>query len=178
MKKYDKNRIRRICLGGILAALSIVFGKLLAFNIGELFRISLENLPIILGGIFLGPIFGAAVGMVADLVGCLIVGYTINPFITLGAMAVGLVSGLVAKALPREKKSSAFIAVSLAHLIGSVLIKSAGLSWFYGTDYLTLLGYRCINYGVIIAIEYTIIYILTKNKGVFTILERLGGGEK
>ena len=178
MKKYDKNRIRRICLGGILAALSIVFGKLLAFNIGELFRISLENLPIILGGIFLGPLFGAVVGMVADLVGCLIVGYTINPFITLGAMAVGLVSGLVVKALPREKKSSAFIAVLLAHLIGSVFIKSAGLSWFYGTDYLTLLGYRCINYALIVTIEYTIIYILTKNKGVSTMLERFGGGEK
>ena len=178
MKRYDKNRIKRICLGGILAALSIVFGKLLAFNIGELFRISLENLPIILGGIFLGPIFGAVVGMVADLVGCLIVGYTINPFITLGAMAVGLVSGLVVKALSIEKKSSAFVAVLLAHLIGSVLIKSAGLSWFYGTDYLTLLGYRCINYALIVVIEYTIIYILTKNKGVLTMLKRLGGGER
>lgn len=178
MKKYDKNRIRRICLGGILAALSIVFGKLLAFNIGELFRISLENLPIILGGIFLGPIFGAIVGMVADLVGCLIVGYTINPFITVGAMAVGLVAGITVRVLPKEERSSAFLAVLLSHLIGSVLIKSAGLSWFYGTDYLTLIGYRCINYAVIVALEYTIIYIMTKNKGVLAILERLGGREK
>ena len=175
MKKYDKNRIKRICLGGILAALSIVFGKLLAFNIGELFRISLENLPIILGGIFLGPIYGMIVGMVADLVGCLIVGYTINPLITLGAMAVGLVSGVVAKMLTGERKIRAFLSVFLAHLIGSVLIKSAGLAWFYGTDYLTLLGYRCINYAAIVALEYTIIYILTKNKSVSAMLERLGG---
>ena len=84
----------------------------------------------------------------------------------------------MARALPREKRSSRFLAVLLAHLIGSVLIKSAGLSWFYGTDYSTLLGYRCINYSVIIALEYTIIYILTKNKSVFATLERLGGGEK
>lgn len=175
MKKYDKNRIKRICLGGILAALSIVFGKLLAFNIGELFRISLENLPIILGGIFLGPIYGMIVGMVADLVGCLIVGYTVNPLITLGAMAVGLVSGLVAKILPRDKRGRAFLSVFLAHLIGSVLIKSAGLAWFYGTDYLTLLGYRCINYAAIVAIECTIIYILIKNSSISAMLERLGG---
>lgn len=175
MKKYDKNRIKRICLGGILAALSIVFGKLLAFNIGELFRISLENLPIILGGIFLGPIYGMIVGMVADLVGCLIVGYTVNPLITLGAMAVGLVSGVVAKMLHGEKRIRAFLSVFLSHLIGSVLIKSAGLSWFYGTDYLTLLGYRCINYAAIVAIEYTIIYILIKNSSISVMLERLGG---
>ena len=178
MKKYDENKIKSICLGGILAALSIVFGKLLAFNIGELFRISLENLPIILGGMFLGPIFGAAVGMVADLVGCLIVGYTINPLITLGAVAVGFVSGLVTKVFRGGKMMGNFLAVLLAHIIGSVLIKSAGLSWFYGTDYLTLLGYRCINYSLIIALEYTIIYVLMKNKGVIAIISKLGGGAK
>lgn len=178
MKKYDENKIKRICLGGILAALSIVFGKLLAFNIGELFRISLENLPIILGGMFLGPIFGAAVGMVADLVGCLIVGYTINPLITLGAVTIGFVSGLVTKFFPRDEKGGAILAVLLAHIIGSVLIKSAGLSWFYGTDYLTLLGYRCINYSLIIALEYTIVYVLMKNKGVIAIISKLGGGAK
>lgn len=175
MNKYDKNRIRRICLGGILAALSIVFGKLLAFNIGELFRISLENLPIILGGIFLGPIFGAAVGMVADLVGCIIVGYTINPLITLGAMAVGFTAGIVSRAWSKNEKNGKFFAVLIAHIIGSVLIKSAGLSWFYGTDYLTLLLYRALNYSVIVALEYTIIYILTKNKGISTILEGMRG---
>ena len=178
MKKYDRKSLRRICLGGILAALSIVFGKLLAFNVGETFRVSLENLPIILAGITLGPVFGAAVGMVADLVGCLIVGYTVNPFITLGAMAVGFVSGLAVKVFSKDRRVGNFLAVLLAHVVGSILIKTAGLSWFYGTDYLTLLVYRCINYALIVAVEYTIIYILMKNKGVMSILGSLGGDEK
>ena len=56
-----------------------------------------------------------------------------------------------------------------------MLIKSAGLAWLYDTDYLTLLGYRCINYAAIVAIEYTIIYILIKNSSVSAMLERLGG---
>ena len=175
MKKYDKNRIKRICLGGILAALSIVFGKLLAFNIGELFRISLENLPIILGGIFLGPIFGAVVGMVADLVGCLMVGYTINPVITLGAVAIGSISGIVSRLTKNISTGKrVFLSVLSAHIFGSVIIKSIGLSWFYGTDFWALIPYRVLNYALIVALEYTIIYILMKNKGILSSVRSLG----
>ena len=161
-----------------MAALSIVFGKYLAFNIGETFRVSLENLPIIMTSITLGPLWGAAVGLVADLVGCLMVGYTVNPLITLGAVSVGLVSGMVYRLMPRAWTWRKFAAVLSAHIVGSVLIKTAGLSLFYGTDYLTLVLYRVINYSLIIAMEYIIIYILTKNRGVVAILESLGGGEK
>ena len=173
----QKNRqyLRRLCLGGLLVALSIVFGKLLAFNIGELFRISFENLPIVLAGIALGPLWGALVGAVADLVGCLIVGYTVNPFITLGAIAIGAVSGVVFKLWSTNTQAKVFLTVAMSHICGSILIKTAGLSWFYGTDFFMLLFSRCANYALIIALEYTIIYILIKNKSIREILSRLGG---
>lgn len=174
MQKNRRN-LRRLCLGGLLVAFSIVFGKLLAFNVGELFRISFENLPIILAGITLGPLFGALVGAVADIVGCLIVGYTINPVITLGAIVIGAVSGITAKVYSGDGRTKAFLTVSLAHVLGSIIIKSAGLAWFYGADYFTLLISRCANYGLIIAMEYTIIYILMKNKSINEMLTRLGG---
>ena len=59
--------------------MSIVLGKLLVFNITDSIRISLENLPLLMAGIFFGPFIGAAVGAGADIIGCLIVGYSINP---------------------------------------------------------------------------------------------------
>ena len=62
MRTKEQNNLQRIAVVGIFSALSIILGKLLAFNIGELFRVSLENLPIIFIGIALGPIFGAVVG--------------------------------------------------------------------------------------------------------------------
>lgn len=177
MQKNRQN-LRRLCLGGLLVALSIVFGKLLAFNIGELFRISLENLPIILAGITLGPLWGSLVGAVADLVGCLIVGYAVNPLITLGAIAIGFISGFVFRLIKGQGRGKIALSVLAAHLIGSILIKTAGLSAFYGTDYFSLLFYRLINYLPIAALESIIVYILTKNKGISEILSKFGGEEK
>ena len=171
----SRNNLKKIVISGIFSALSIILGKLLAFNIGELFRISLENLPIIFVGIALGPLWGMAVGAVADLVGCLIVGYTINPIITLGAVFIGAVAGVVSK-LTRHIKlwGRVFLSVFSAHLLGSVIIKSIGLSLFYGTDLWTLIPYRALNYALITAIEYIIVYILLQNTEINARIRSIG----
>jgi ECF transporter S component (folate family) len=160
---------------GLFAALSIVFGKLLAFNIGDMIRISFENLPILFAGIFLGPICGAVTGVAADLLGCLLVGYTINPIITLGAAAIGFSSGLlfrVTKPLPAVLRVS--VATLTAHLLGSLLIKTAGLVAFYGgVGYPMLLLWR--SYYLAIAItEGVIIYVLYKSYAARVLYRVLG----
>ena len=58
-------------------------------------RFSFENTPIIFAGMIFGPIVEALVGTVADLVGCVMVAYEINPLVTLGAALIGLISGIV-----------------------------------------------------------------------------------
>ena len=76
-----------------LAALSIILGKYLAIPGGNVLRFSFENLPIMFAGMAFGPFVGCAVGIVADLIGCVLVGYTVNPLIT----AVRRVSDLSAE---------------------------------------------------------------------------------
>ena len=178
MQKNRNNSLKKLVLAGVFAAISIVLGKLFAFNIGELFRVSFENLPIILAGIAMGPLFGAAVGLVADITGCLIVGYTINPIITAGAVAIGFFSGLIFRiGKVQTMKIRALLSVLGAHIVGSVIIKTLGLAWFYGTDFWTLVLYRALNYALIIALEYTIIYILMKNKEISSQIKKLGNVE-
>ncbi|MDE5563661.1 MAG: folate family ECF transporter S component, partial [Oscillospiraceae bacterium] len=80
--------VRVLIIAALLIAMSIVFGKVLSFTIGPL-RISFENLPILMAGIFFGSIIGMVVGAAADVIGCLIVGYAINPIITAGAAWIG-----------------------------------------------------------------------------------------
>ena len=86
--------LRRLCFAASLAAMSIVLGKFLQIPhpFQEFIRISFENLPVILSGIVLGPISALLVGVVADLLGCALYGYAVNPIVTLGAAAVGLVA--------------------------------------------------------------------------------------
>ena len=92
----------------LFIALSIIFGKFLAFNITSSLRISFENLPILFAGIIFGPISGGVVGLVADITGCIAVGYSINPLITLGAVSVGFVSGVLSRFLIKDNKRNYF----------------------------------------------------------------------
>ena len=160
--------LRVIVYSALLAAISIVCGKYLAFNLGEFIRFSFENLPIIFAGMAFGPIVGALVGAVADLVGCLLVGYAINPIVTAGAVAIGLISGLYFF-LPEGKGRlyhffKIALTVAVAHFVGSVIIKSFGLSVFYDMPLIILILWRLLNYLIVGVLEGFILYHLMKNK--------------
>jgi len=164
----------KIVILGLLTAMSIVLGKMLAFNIGINIRISFENLPILMAGIFFGPVSGVAVGLCADIIGCIIAGYAINPLITLGGMAIGLLSGLVSQRILKSDSGFIpyFLSVFSAHAVGSMLIKSIGLHVYYGTP-LKVLVFRIPLYIGIGILETYIIYLLRKNKAFSEQLERM-----
>lgn len=164
--------LRGLCFAAILSAISIVLGKFLQIPnpFQEFIRISFENLPVIIAGITLGPIAGAIVGAVADLLGCVLYGYTVNPIITLGAAAVGAASGIMALF---TKKAPIWLRVTAsavpAHLIGSVLIKSIGLAAWYLAKYelglWEFILWRLLNYAIVGTLECVIMFILFKNRG-------------
>ena len=165
--------VRMIVLIGLLAAMSIVFGKLLAINIGNSIRISFENLPILMAGIFLGGPAGFLTGVLADVIGCLIVGYSINPIITLAAGSIGLIAGLMYRVQVKQKLPvRVYDSVMTAHVIGSMLLKSAGLMLFYHTP-LAGVAPRVPLYICIGVAESTIILLLLKNKAFAAQIERL-----
>lgn len=158
--------IQRIALCAILSALSILMGKYLAINIGESIRLSFENLPILIAGFYLGPLAGAAVGIVADLVGCLLVGYSINPIITLGAATVGVLSGIAGTLKCKSNLKKVLIVVIPAHALGSVLIKTAGLVIYYRMPFLATLGWRALTYVIIAVLEIILMLALTGSRAI------------
>ena len=146
----------------MLTALSVVIGIFCKtfFNFGNgLFRITFENLPIILSGILLGPITGGLVGAASDLVSYLLSPqvYPPNLIVTAGAAVVGIVSGLTSH-LPRQRKGATRIILStaLAHVLGSMCIKSIGLYQFFGI----LVLWRIPTYLAIATLECFILCIL------------------
>ena len=171
--------LRLAVFSSFLAAMSIVFGKYLAINLGEVIRISFENAPIIFAGVAFGPIAGAIVGIIADLVGCLLVGYAINPVITIGAAVIGIISGLFRIFVRRGEGVSRYLlvlgAIFLSHVIGSVLIKTIGLAAFYAMPYPVLLLWRALNYLIVGALEALILIPLISNKRINEEIKKLGG---
>ena len=181
MKKWPVfGSLQGLCFAGILAAMSIILGKFLQIPnpFQDFIRISFENLPIIIAGFSLGPIAGALVGTVADLIGCVLYGYSINPIITVGAASVGLVAGFISNYIIKKPLLlKVIVSTATSHIVGSVLIKSAGLAaWYlskYELGYWEFVAWRLLNYALISIAECVIIYLLLRNSAFQGQIERM-----
>ena len=168
LKKRKKgiSNVKVLTASAMLTALSIVIGifckTFLNFGFG-LFRITFENFPIILSGIMFGPIVGMLVGISSDVISFVLSTQTfaISPIVTLGAGLVGLVSGAVFHSKIKNFGTKRIVfSVLLAHLVGSVIVKSAGLFVYYGF----LVVWRIPLYAVIATLESIIICVMLKNR--------------
>ena len=159
--------IKKMTLAAMLIAMSVVIGifckSVLNFGAG-LFRITFENLPIILSGMLFGPIFGSLTGLASDLISYLLSGqvYPPNFIVTAGAVAVGAISGFVSKFVVKKRGAAQVIASgSLAHAVGSMIIKPIGLFQFYGWAVLV----RIPLYLLIAPIEILLLALLFRSSG-------------
>ena len=175
-KKHLGSNLRLLAVSAFLAALSIVCGKYLALPVGNVLRFSFENLPILLAGMMFGPITGMLVGVVADIIGCIMVAYPINPLVTVGAACIGLFGGLLfrfAKKLPLLWQTC--FTVILTHLVASVIVKTYGLARYYDMPFYVLMLWRLLNYTIVGVAEWLLLYTVLKNKALRRRFEELRG---
>lgn len=172
--------LRALCLAAVLAAMSLILGKFLQIPnpLQQVVRISFENLPILLAGITMGPFIGGAVGVVADLLGCALYGYAINPIVTLGALAVGLLSGIVGRyIINRPLGLKIAVATALSHLVGSVWVKTLGLAAWYLSSFqmglAELLLWRLATYAIVATAEGVLLWLLLRRRAITSQLERM-----
>ena len=107
------------------------------------------------------------VGVVADLLGCVLYGYAVNPLVTVGAACIGLlagVGGIVLRRLPLTWR--VVLTTTVAHLIGSVLVKTLGLAQYYSMPLLPLMGWRLLNYVIVGVAEAFALCLLLRHRGL------------
>ena len=153
-------------VAAMLTSMSVVIGILcknfLNFG-GGLFRVTFENLPIIMGGLLFGPIIGGIIGAASDLLSYIFSAqiYPPNLIVTAGAISVGAISGLVSRYVVKKKGTAQIIASGgLAHIVGSMIIKPIGLFQFYSWAVL----FRIPLYFIIAPIEIALICVLFSRK--------------
>ncbi len=155
---------RRLVECAFFVALSIVLTHVLTISTGFV-RFNLGGLPILLSGILFGPLAGFTVGAVSDLIGGTLMGYSINPFITLGTASIGGIMGLCYRHFPAKKRTLRVLSgVVLANLIGSVIINSLALRIYYGYAW-SVLALRIPNNLIIGTAEFFILCHLLSHKG-------------
>ncbi len=172
--------VRSLALAAMLTAMSVIIGifckNFMNYGAG-LFRVTFENLPIILSGIFFGPITGAIVGVSTDIISYLLSPqvYPINFIVMLGAGCVGAVSGTVSRFIVKKSGQAQIVAsAAAAHIIGSMIIKPIGLFGFYGWAVL----WRIPLYFVIAPLEILLICMLYENKNFRMLFDDIKRSER
>ena len=166
----SKNSVRTLTMLALLVAMSIVFSQVLSISTGFV-RFNLGSLPVLLAALLFGPGAGFAVGAVADMIGG-VAGYAINPLITLGAGAIGLVAGLAWQKLPGLRTGLRLqISVLLGHFVGSMVITSLALRIFYGYPWATL-AVRIPNALILAAVNTVLLRILLENRTLMKMVKK------
>ena len=166
----SKNSVRTLTMLALLVAMSIVFSRVLSISTGFV-RFNLGSLPVLLAALLFGP-GGFAVGAVADMIGGVLAGYAINPLITLGAGAIGLVAGLAWQKLPGLRTGLRLqISVLLGHFVGSIVITSLALRIFYGYPWATL-AVRIPNALILAAVNTVLLRILLENRALMKMVKK------
>lgn len=172
--------IATLTVCAMMVSVSVILGWIgrtyFTFGGGNI-RITFENMPIIFCGMTFGPLIGFAVGVLCDLVSCLVAPQpTILPLITLGAGAVGLLSGLVSlffKKENRRKLFSTIVSSFSGHLVGSVIIKSIALYYYYGQPLWFAMATRALTYAFICGAEIFILYVVFKNREIKKLISEI-----
>ena len=164
-----KTSVRTLTMLALLVAMSIVFSRVLSISTGFV-RFNLGSLPVLLAAVVFGPGAGFAVGAVADIIGGVLAGYAINPLITLGAGAIGLVAGFAWQKLSSTNLRLA-ASVLLGHFVGSMVITSLALRLFYGYPWATL-AVRIPNALILSAVNVVLLRILLENRSLMKLAKK------
>lgn len=112
--------VQKLVFMALLVAMHLVLTRVLVFDLGP-YRISLGSVATILSGLWLGPAAGVLCGLAADLLGCFMKGYAINPLITLAAITWGFIPGMARMFLGNKTKAKKIVIITLSVLLTSVL---------------------------------------------------------
>lgn len=165
-----ESHIRKLAYTGLLTAISVILGRFFAGHIYILgvyaLRLSFGDVPIMLSGILLGPIYGMACGVLSDLIG-----YAINPMggpyfpgFTLTAAFTGLMPSLFVRLCRNDWSWRVIIMIVTATSVVSVLLNTLWLSILHDKAFFALLPTRIIGRVILIPAYVVIIKMIVKHK--------------
>ena len=149
----------------VFAALGVILSRFLGFHVGETMRISIEAVPMVLAGIFFGPIPGMLVGFMADFVGCMFSPFGFNPMLIMPPILYGLCGGLFRPLLAKKVNLwTLFLTMLVPVALGSVLLQSFLMGQIYGKGFWYFFTTRSIEYTIKLVVEVIILQLLFGTK--------------
>ncbi len=161
MKKYFT--VHTLVVSAVLIALNIVITRLLSIDVGAV-RIGLGFIPIALGAMLFGPVPGAVIAFLADLLGALLQGKGYWPGFALSSILLGATYGIFL-----YKKEKSYKNITICVVLQAIFIESfLGALWykiFGGMPFWPALSMRALDAGAMIPVKIFLISYLWKYIG-------------
>ena len=134
MKRNHVFSVRNLVMMALLVAIQIILARYLSIQ-SEAFRVSFETIPLALAGMWLGPLAGVIVALVADILGTVLSGIGLYfPPLSLGPMAFAFLCGISAKYLRKYRGVWEYalmpVTVTLAGIINSFVVGVLTFTWY------------------------------------------------
>ena len=130
MQKKQYWNVKTLVFMALLIAMHLVLTRVLVIDLGA-YRISVGSVCTILAGLWLGPVAGGVCGLCADIIGCFMKGYAVNPFITVAAILWGVLPALAKPLFANRKKTGKTVGICVSIVVTAVLsslvLTTAGL---------------------------------------------------
>ncbi len=159
-----KTAVNKIVTAALLISISVVLGRFCVIYITPSLRINFGNIPIMLAGLMLGPVYGALAGAGADIVGSVFLsGLGWYPPLTVSAAVMGLIPGLMSRFVTeRPSKLRTAAAVFLSDLCGPIMWTTFWLSKLNNTPIWTLAAVRVPLYIGMAVLESAVLFVIIK----------------
>ena len=155
MQKKQTWNVKTLVFMALLIAMHLVLTRVLVIDLGA-YRISVGSVTTILAGLWLGPIAGGVCGLCADIIGCFMKGYAVNPFITVAAILWGVLPALARPLLANKKKTGKTVVICISIVITAILsslvLTTAGLVIMLGYNFYAIMPGRLVQFVIMIPI--------------------------
>ena len=121
MQKKQTWNVKTLVFMALLIAMHLVLTRVLVIDLGA-YRISVGSVTTILAGLWLGPIAGGVCGLCADIIGCFMKGYAVNPFITVAAILWGVLPALARPLFANKKKTGKTVIICISIVITAIML--------------------------------------------------------
>lgn len=159
-KARPRISVRLMVMVAILTAMQIVLSRHLSYAVWNQ-KIGFAFVPVMLAGALFGPLAGALVGGISDLVGAIL--FPIGayfPGFTLTAALTGAVFGWLLH--KRQSLWRVCAAVLFNQLVLGLVVNSFWIAVLYGSPYFGLLGSRLIQYAIMVPVEIVVTWVLLR----------------
>ena len=159
---YTPVSVRVLCQVAMLIALAFVLERLVPVVNLLTIRVSFAFIPMMICGMFFGPVWAAGAFGIADLLGWPIMGLTPIPLILLSRIVQGFIYGLILNRENIKIWPHSVMNACITQIICSMGLTTLGLVQLTGNPYFPLLISRLPQIAVFVVLQIAVFPVLLK----------------